>query len=269
MLGLAGVGAATTSSAEPAASPAAAGLRAGLEALEAGRAGEAVERFAAVAKAHPVVADHAERLRLRALAAAGEPGAVRHGAAQFVTRFPDSPVLDAVWRLRAEAAARQGDEEAARAAWREARSRAPDVEARAAIAAEVARSLERDGRLQEAASAWAELFGELAATPAAEDAPAALARLEEALGHPLRTTRLEARRARALYDARDNEGALAAAERALAGALPPDALEELARLRAFTLFRLRRYARAAEAFAALGDDGEARLYHARSLARSG
>lgn len=249
-------------------------LRAGLEALEGGDAEAAVAVFAHVARTHPVVADHALLLGLRAQAAADEPEAVREGAAALLQRFPDSPVRYDAWRVRAEAAAALDDAASARAAWQEARGLAPDDEARAELTAALARSWEADegdvaGALRAAAEAWAELFGPLAAQPAAAGAPEALVRLEAALGRPLRTAEVRVARAEALYEARHNERALEAIDEALGLALPPAVRPELERLRAFTLFRLRRYPEAVRAFAALGADEEARLYHARSLARSG
>ena len=78
-----------------------------------------------------------------------------------------------------------------------------------------------------------------------------------------------AQRAESLAEAHDPERAVAAYDRALAGELPERMQNELARARAFALFRARDYPKALEAFEALGPDPEARLYRARSLARSG
>src|SRR5690606_6733894 len=135
------------------------GLRTGLAALRAG-APEAAERlFARVAEAHPVVADHAGRLRLRALAEGGQRAALRREAARFLDAHAGAPesLRADVWRLRAEAAQAEGDGAAARAAWREARQLAADDAGRAAATAAIARSLEEEGRLDAAAEAWREL----------------------------------------------------------------------------------------------------------------
>ena len=250
--------------------PASAGLalRAGVEALSAGHPEEAAWRFAAVAERHPEIADHAQRLRLRALLQAGrdeEAVAVAHG---FLARYPGSPLRVAVLRLLGDAHQRLGDEAGARSTWSQAVRESRDSEERAELHAAIARSQERSGDLRAAAREWLEIWSRSPVSEPAAEADRALTRLARQGVDP-RSPRAWARRSEALYDARRNEPALAACERALALGGSPGLQRELRRRRAFLLFRLRRYDEAVQAFGALGPGREARFWRARSLARAG
>jgi soluble lytic murein transglycosylase len=244
-------------------------LGAAVSLWRSGDASGAAERFAEVEAQHPLIADHAARLRVRALLDAGradEAAAAAHG---FAAVHADSPLRADVLRLLGEAHDAAGETEAARTAWRAALAESRDDAQRAALHAHIARSLEAAGLDEAAAQAWLVLFGELAAQPPAEGADAALARLEGRLGRPLRTPERWLARAGALYAAFDNEGALFACDRALAGGLEGSGRRAALLRRAHSLFRLRRYPEASEAFAALGPEAEARFWGARSLARRG
>ena len=251
--------------------PAGAGarLRAGIEALESGAPERAARIFATVADDHPIVADHAHRLWMKALLALSEHAAAVDLALSFEVAYADSPLRGEVLRLLGDARSSLGEEEAARAAWRGARAEARDDETRAALDLSIAESFERSGRGAEASPVYLAIWSEAPTSEPARRAEEALERLEARSGSSLRTPPEYAKRARALYAARSNSEALEAYERALAGSLPPKARMEMQRERAFTLFRLRRYPEAALAFAELGDEADARFWRARSLARSG
>ncbi len=254
--------------ADPASARPGPALRAAL-ALE--RADPAASRAAldAIEARFPIIADHAARQRLESLARAGDSATVLEQAASFRLQHPDSPLLGAVATREGEAAVALGDEPRARAAYAMAAERAPDGETKARRRAAIAASLERSGARDEAAGLWLTLWRDQAATSAASEAGAALERLSKETGKPLTSSADEARRCEVLAAAYWNSAALTACDAALAGKLSPSARRALHELRAEILFRDRRYPEAEKAFAALGHDRESRLWHARSLARSG
>ena len=244
-------------------------LRSGIGALNSGQAERAAELFAAVARDHPIVADHADRLLITALLALSQYGAAVDLASEFDVAHADSPLRGEVLRLLGDAHSSLGDPAAARLAWQGARSEAPDAAARAALDLSIAESLERSERDSEASRAYLAVWSEAPTTEAARRAEEALDRLEGRSGSSLRTPLEFAKRARAFYAARANREALASFDRALERALPRNTRRDLQRERGFVLFRLRRYTEAAAAFAELGDEADARFWRARSLARSG
>jgi soluble lytic murein transglycosylase len=244
-------------------------LRSGIAALESGQAERAITLFAAVARDHPIVADHADRLLIAALLVLSEYGAAVDLASEFDELHADSPIRGEVLRLLGDAQSSLGDPAAARLAWDQARDEASSATTRAALDLSIAESFERSERDSEASGAYLAAWSEAPTTEAARKAEEALERLEARSGRSLRTPREFAKRARAFYAARANREALASYDRALEGALPRSTRRDLQRERAFTLFRLRRYPEAAAAFAELGDEADARFWRARSLARSG
>jgi soluble lytic murein transglycosylase len=244
-------------------------LRAGLAALENGEADRAARLFAAVARDRPIVADHAQRLWLKALLALSRHRAAVDLASGFAVAFPDSPLRGEVLELLGDAQDALGDAAAARAAWQQASGEARDADTRAALHLSIAASFERSGNGAEASRFYLAVWRDAPTSEAAGPATEALDRLEERSGRTVRTPREFATRARAFYAVRANREALAAFDRALRGDLSRRARRELQRERAFTLFRLRRYTEAAAAFAEIGDEADARFWRARSLARSG
>ncbi len=244
-------------------------LRVGMAALKGGEAERAARLFAAVARDYPIVADHGHRLWLKALLALSRYQAVADLASGFEVAYPDSPLRGELLTLLGDAHRALGDPAAARAAWQRARPEARDEEARSVLDVSIGESFERSGRDAEAADAYLAAWTQAPTSEAARTAEAALDRLEARSGKSLRTPLQFARRARAFYAARANREALAAYDRALQGNLPGNTRRELKRERAFTLFRLRRYSEATQAFAELGDERDARFWRARSLARSG
>jgi len=244
-------------------------LRAGIAALEGGDAEQAARLFAAVVNDHPIVADHAHRLWLKALFELSHYATVIHLALEFEVAYPDSPLRGEVSRLLGDARDALAAPAAARVAWRQARREAQDEETRAALDLSIAESFERSGRYWEASEAYLTVWTEAPTSEAAEIAEKALKRLEGRSGRSLRTPLQLVKRARAFYAARANQEALAAYDRALDGNLPRNTRRDLQRERAFTFFRLRRYPEAEVAFAKLGNGRSDRFWRARSLARSG
>ncbi len=246
-------------------------LRAGREAFSAGDFAAAQAAYGEARERFPIVADHAERLRIGAALAAEEFEEVASAAQAFTRKHRDSTVAAWVWADLAVAQAALERPVEARAAWKEAARMTQDAEERAEWTVARAHSLETEGQAAEAAALWLDLWRKESGTPAARLADGRLLALESRLGRPLRTAEDWAERAKNLGAAFRNEPALEACERALAHAegLSAATQKRLREQRAQLFFRLRRYPEATEAYAGLGSAPEHRLYHARSLARSG
>ena len=169
--------------------PAGAGarLRAGITALESGEAERAARLFAAVAHDQPVVADHAQRLWLKALLALEQFDAAVDLASGFEVAHPDSPLRGEVLQLLGDAHSSLGDAAAARAAWQRASREVPDSETRAALDLSIAVSFERSGRISEASRSYLAVWREAPTSEAARAAEEALDRLEARSGSSLRT----------------------------------------------------------------------------------
>jgi tetratricopeptide (TPR) repeat protein len=213
--------------------PAGAGarLRAGIAALEGGDAGQAARLFAAVVDDHPIVADHAHRLWLKALLELSHYATAAHLASGFEVAYPDSPLRGEVLRLLGDARAALAAPAAARAAWRRARREARDEETRAALDLSIAESFDRSGRAWEASQAYLAVWTEAPTSEAAKTAEEALKRLEGRSGRSLRTPFQLVKRARAFYAARANQEALATYDLAIDGNLPRNTRRELQRER--------------------------------------
>jgi soluble lytic murein transglycosylase len=257
----------------PAADPRAAGpaLRAALALLAADPA-SGRERLAQLAAEHPIVADHAQHLRLASYAAAQEHPRTLELAAQFRDAHAGSPLAGRVAALEAAAAVALGEEARAREAYARAARAAESREDRASLLLASARTLEREGRHAEAARELVAVWRDEAPTAAAAEALRALEAQAagEGTGRAAIGAADLARRCRELSAALWNDDALAACDAALARAdLSASERRGLAALRAELLFRDRRYAEAARAFAALPDSRENRYWRARALARSG
>jgi soluble lytic murein transglycosylase len=242
-------------------------LREGAVALARGEAAVAAERFAAAA-AHPELAADAHALAARAWLAAGRAVDGEASARAGLARDPGAAVAAELAAALAEARAALGDATGAHAAWREAIRREPSAERAAALRLALAASLEASGESDAAARELRAVWSDAADQPAAAQAGERLAALEAAGGRSLRGSGDWLRRGDRLYAAQRSEEALAAYERVLALPAAAPVPAHAARRRADCLFRLRRYAEAEAAFAALGDDPEARVWRARSLARS-
>ncbi len=227
-------------------------------------------RFATVRERWPIVADHAEHLRIEALARTAPPGEVLTAGLAFVGRHGASPVVGPVWRAVGDAHEALGQLGDARDAWQQAIRHTDRPEEKLALALQAARSWEAEAQFEEAATAYVALWRDHPAVRGSEAAADGLLRAESRLGRPKRTAADWAKRSARLQAAYHNGPALEACDRALD--LGPGDLASratLLRRRADLLFRLRRYADAVQAFAALPAGPEQRFWHARSLARNG
>ncbi len=245
-----------------------AALRLAREALERREFDAAEALLEAIASRHPVIADHADLLRMRARVESGRNAAAIEMRAAWEVR--ESPLDAEFFTLLGRAHAAEGDEPAARAAWAAALADARDAEQIASLHTSIADSWERSGEHERAAEGYLEAWTHQPWTEYARTADAALDSLRERLGRPLRGAREYLVRGDALFAKRSNEAALAAYDRALSlGGLARAERLRARRQRADTLFRLRRYTEAAAAYAEVPQEDEVEIEKARAHARSG
>jgi soluble lytic murein transglycosylase len=243
-------------------------LREALAAEARGDLATAEAGLAAVARAHPVVADHAELLRVRVLLAADRAHDAATAAQAALAAHRASPLEGRLLEQLGEAQRVLGDEAAARDAWARALDATRDEGRRARLLAALASSFERSGSGRDARGRWLELWRDLPTAPEAEQAGQALDRLEAPQGSLRRSAADHLARGEALYRAFHNEAALASLDRALELGLNERGTAQALERRAHTLFRLRRYPEAATAFDRV-DDPAAAIEHARAVARGG
>jgi soluble lytic murein transglycosylase len=244
-------------------------LRAALALERSGDVDAAAQAFAKIAATHAVISDFADLLRVRAFADAGRHGEAIAAAREADARGGASSLRGSWARLEGDAHAALGTEEEARAAWRRALDATSDRAAGAALRERIALSLGRSGDTRAAAALDREIWEATPTEPAARRAEERLGRAEETLGESLRPAESWDQRAQGLFDAGWTDEALVATDTALGRGLDGPVRAGAQRRRAHCLFRLRRYDAAADAFASLGDDGEARRLAARSRARAG
>jgi soluble lytic murein transglycosylase len=244
-----------------------AALRTARELAADGELDDAEDLLTRVAERHPLIADYAEWLRLRILV---EGKRWRDAADLGFWRHSESPLEADFARLLGDAHAALGDEVRARSLWDTARRASSNDNQAAALLLAIARSHERSGDLAAAAGSYLDIWASHPLAPVAGEATERLEDLERELDRPLRNAAQERRRGDAFFGANRNQEALTAYDRALASpALSPAERSGAQRQRAETLFRMRRYREAAEAFALLPQNDEVRIARARCFARSG
>jgi len=244
-------------------------LRAALAAAERGDIDAADALFTRVAERHPEIGDYATLLQVRALLDAerpvdavvvGETGLRRHRGSRLHARL-----LGAL----GEAYLSVGAEPAARNVWTLALGETATASVRAGFLLRLGESYERGGLSEEASEAYRELWRLYPGEPEAALAAERLELLEAAAGETLRTPADRLQLADSFYELRRNEEAHEAYDAALAVGLSSKDARRARRQVASTLFRLRRYPEAAEAYRAVGREPEARIQHARAVARAG
>jgi soluble lytic murein transglycosylase len=244
-------------------------LRAALEAAGRGDVDTADALFTRVDERHPEVGDYATLLQVQALLEAerpvdavvvGESGLRRHRRSRLHARM-----LGAL----GEAYLSVGAEPAARNVWTLALGETATPSVRAGFLLQLGESYERGGLVDDAASAYRELWRLYPGEPESELAGQRLDALEAETGRPLRTPADRLQLADAYYELRRNDEALEAYRAALDVGLPSQERRRAKRRVASTLFRLRRYPEAATAYREVGKEPEARIQHARAVARAG
>jgi soluble lytic murein transglycosylase len=242
-------------------------LREAVEATKGDERARAAAILRAVADRHPIIADHADLLRMRLLLDLADTEAAVAEETRWTDR--DSPLRARFYALLGEAERARGDEEKARAAFEFAAAGTRDRTRLAELDLAIAQSQLRSGLREAAAERLLGVWSRGADLPQAGKADALLAQLEGELGHPLRTAVPTRDRADRLFDSHRNEAALAAYDRALALGLAPADRNRARQQRADTLFRLRRYSEAIDAYRALPASIEREIQRARSVARAG
>ena len=197
-----------------------------------------------------------EGARLRA--ARGDYAAAAVEVAELRAASPDSPLAAALAELAGDCSAALGDEEAAREAWRVALAASTDPARRRVLGLALIASRQRSGELEEGLGP--------------EDLQALVEASAEAEG-PAEPGEVRPENAVARGDALLSRGrsalAVAAYREALGDELGAEELRHARFQLGVALFRLRKYGEALAVFGALDADSEARLWYARSLARSG
>lgn len=243
-------------------------LREGIAASERGAHGRADRIFEALGKRHSIVADYAGWLRARTLRDAERWADAQAEIDRTLADHPNSPLRSELHTLKGEIHRQLGDEAAARSAWALAYSEAETSEARSALLGQISESQDRSGDAKAARASWLRLWSRHPASPEARRASERLDALEALPGSTARTAEEWRQRGDRLFSELHNEEALEAYDRALAAGLPSALRTKTMTQRAHTLFRLRRYPAALEAFEALPQTGDIPIWRARSLARA-
>jgi soluble lytic murein transglycosylase len=217
---------------------------------------------------HPIVGDHAGLRRARLQLSMGRGLEARQIAAEVLAAYPDSPLRPELHEIVGEALLAERDEVGAREAWAAALAEASNDTQRASLLRRIARSEERSGEDRAAGITWRLLWY---AHPASEEAEQASHRLDVIaahLGEKLRRASDWRRRGDRLFRERMNDEALEAYDRALSMGLSKSETRRTRKQRAQTLFRMRRYTDAVEAFEALSQKDDTPIWLARSMARA-
>lgn len=243
-------------------------LREGRAAAERPEFARADRLFEELGRRHSIVGDFAALFRARALLAAGRAPDAAQEVERALSDHPTSPLRAELHALQGDLRRATGDESGARAAWALAYSEHEAPEQRATLLALVAESQERSGDLRSARASWLRLWSRHPASPEAAVAGSRLDALEAKPGTLSRSADDWRQRADRLFSEMHNEPALEAYDRALALGLSGALRTPAETQRAHTLFRLRRYPQALEAFDALPQRGDIPIWRARSLARA-
>jgi len=236
--------------------------------LERGELASSIALFERVARAHPVVGDYADLLRARALDDAGESAQAVAVILEALEAYPQSRLRAVLYQKLGDIRLSYADEAAARSAWNQAFEATRKQDLRAELLRRLAESNEREENLAEAYANYREIWAEHPTHEYAAAAEERLSHFEAAGVAEPPSARDWQRRGDKLLRAHLNERALASYDTALRLGLGSASQRRARKQRAHTLFRMRRYREAVEAFAALPTSAEQRLWHARSLARA-
>ncbi|TDJ11787.1 MAG: lytic transglycosylase domain-containing protein [Deltaproteobacteria bacterium] len=245
-----------------------AALKEALRARDSGNAVLANALFAAISKRHLLIADYADLYRIELKFANGQFRA----AVELIEFWSHdaSPLRSRVQALAGHAQAGLGDSVRARAAWQTALATEEQPLRRSLLQFEIGRSLLRSAAPEAAAAALLRVWTNHPLSKQESEVERLLTELELQFETPYLGAESWRKRGDVLFRRRQNEEALEAYEAALA--VPEIDASTLGRVksqRAHALFRLRRYADAAVAFAALPQTADNRISHARSIARAG
>jgi soluble lytic murein transglycosylase len=243
-------------------------LRAASDAIEQEDFSHADWLYAQLAARHPIVGDHTGLRRARLHLERGRAEEARQIAERTLSEFADSPLRAELHELVGEALVANRNEAGAREAWAAALSETEDDDQRAALLRRVARSEERSGEDRAAAITWRLLWYAHPASNEAKQASHRLDVIEAHLDEQLRRASDWRRRGDRLFRERMNDEALEAYDHALEMGLSASEVRRTQKQRAQTLFRMRRYPEAVEAFESLPATGDTPIWLARSMARA-
>lgn len=244
-------------------------LRAAAKGIEQQDDSHADWLYAQIAQRHPIVGDYAGLRRARLQLSKGRALEARQIAARVLEDYPSSPLRAELYEIVGEALIAERDEVGAREAWAAALAETTEDDRRAALLRRVARSEERSGEDRAAATTWRLIWYAHPASAAADQASHRLDVIEAYLGETLRRASDWRRRGDRLFRLRMNDEALEAYERALAMGLSRSESRRTQKQKAQTLFRMRRYPDAVEAFESLPQSDDTPIWLARSMARAG
>lgn len=246
----------------------AASFRAASAAIEQEDFSHADWLYAQITVRHPIVGDHAGLLRAQLQLEKGRAEEARQIAESTLSEFTNSPLRAELHELVGLARVAMRDEPGARQAWAAALAETQDDGQRAALLRSVARSEERSGEDRAAALTWRLLWYSHPSSEEAKQASHRLDVIEAHLGENLRRASDWRRRADRLFRESMNDEALEAYDRALEMGLSESEVRRARKQRAQTLFRMRDYPKAVEAFEALPQTGDTPIWLARSMARA-
>lgn len=229
----------------------------------------AAARLAQVASRFELISDYAYLLRAQKLVEAELFTEAAATSAAALERYDDSPARADFYEILGNARQQTGDEDGARGAWTKGIRVTRDSQRASSLRLRVADSLERSGDTKEALSVYRKIWSKHASTEEATVAGARLDVLELSEGAVQRSAQDWRKRGDQLFRKRENEAALAAYDQALLGKLKKRESTRAQNQRAHTLFRMRKYPAAVEAFTALPQKDDVPLWRARSLARVG
>jgi soluble lytic murein transglycosylase len=243
-------------------------LRAATKGIEQQDDSHADWLYAQLAQRHPIVGDYAGLSRARLQLSKGRSLEARQIAARVLKDYLTSPLRAELHEIVGEALIAQRDEVGAREAWAAALAETTDDDQRAALLRRVARSEERSGEDRAAAITWRLLWYAHPASAEADQASHRLDVIEAYLGETLRRASDWRRRGDRFFRLRMNDEALEAYDRALSMGFSKSETRRTGKQRAQTLFRMRRYPEAVEAFEALPQSDDTPIWLARSMARA-
>ena len=211
-----------------------------------------------LARSRNVLTEYQDFEGARLRVARGEYAAAAVEIAELRAANPNSPLAGALAELAGDCSAALGDEEAAREAWQFALGASSDPARRRVLGMALIASRQRSGELDGGLDA--------ADLQALAEASAEVEEIAEA-GEVLPESAVD--RGDALLSRGRSALAVVAYREALGDELGAEELRHARFQLGVALFRLRKYGEALTVFAALEIDPEARLWYARSLARSG
>ncbi len=240
-----------------------------LRQYDKGKFVQASQGFRKLEQDFPLLGDIAAKLEIEALINENKLEEALKRIKQFHQKYSLSLLTAHVLELEGDLKESKNSWFNARTCWELALKAMPqEKDAQASITLKIGRVSERLGELDVAYSNYLRVWSLYPTFSRADEAELALKRIERALPTLRRAGEDWLARGDSFYALRWNDEALNAYDIAIKG-VTESQKNSVAYKKARTLFRLRRYKAAVEAFSYLGEIEKARFWLARSLARSG